>query len=161
MSVDVVETAVGRGRALVVLCVMQLMIILDGTVVTVALPTIQRDLEFSQAGLAWVLNSYLIAFAGLLLLAGRIGDLIGSKRVFVAGLGLFTAASLLCGLAPNAEVLIAGRFLQGVGGALASAVILGMIVSLYPAPGEQARGPWASTASPPPAARPSASFSAA
>ncbi|MGZ0152191.1 MFS transporter [Kribbella sp. WER1] len=129
----------GRAKALVVLCVMQLMIILDGTVVTVALPTIQGDLGFSQAGLAWVMNSYLIAFAGLLLLAGRIGDLIGSKRVFLAGLGLFTAASLLCGLATSAETLIAGRFLQGVGGALASAVILGMIVSLFPAPAEQAR----------------------
>jgi EmrB/QacA subfamily drug resistance transporter len=135
----VVEAARGRGRALVVLCVMQLMIILDGTVVTVALPTIQRDLGFSQAGLAWVMNSYLIAFAGLLLLTGRIGDLIGSKRIFVAGLALFTAASLLCGVAGSEEVLIAGRFLQGVGGALASAVILGMIVNLYPAPGEQAR----------------------
>ncbi|MFF0270950.1 MFS transporter [Kribbella sp. NPDC004536] len=129
----------GRAKALVVLCVMQLMIILDGTVVTVALPTIQGDLGFSQAGLAWVMNSYLIAFAGLLLLAGRIGDLLGSKRVFVAGLGLFTAASLWCGLAANAGALIAGRFLQGVGGALASAVILGMVVSLFPAPGEQAR----------------------
>ncbi|WP_427890497.1 MFS transporter [Kribbella sp. GL6] len=129
----------GRAKALVVLCVMQLMIILDGTVVTVALPTIQGDLGFSQAGLAWVMNSYLIAFAGLLLLAGRIGDLIGSKRVFLAGLGLFTAASLLCGLATSAGTLIAGRFLQGVGGALASAVILGMIVSLFPAPAEQAR----------------------
>ncbi len=128
-----------RAKALAVLCVMQLMIILDGTVVTVALPTIQEELGFSQAGLAWVMNSYLIAFAGLLLLAGRIGDLIGSKRVFLAGLGLFTAASLLCGVATSAEVLIAGRFLQGVGGALASAVILGMIVGLYPAPGEQAR----------------------
>ncbi|GAA1152207.1 DHA2 family efflux MFS transporter permease subunit [Kribbella jejuensis] len=129
----------GRAKALVVLCVMQLMIILDGTVVTVALPTIQGDLGFSQAGLAWVMNSYLIAFAGLLLLAGRIGDLVGSKRVFVAGLGLFTAASLWCGLATDAGALIAGRFLQGVGGALASAVILGMIVNLFPAPGEQAR----------------------
>ncbi|MGW1345250.1 MFS transporter [Kribbella sp. NPDC002412] len=129
----------GRVKALIVLCVMQLMIILDGTVVTVALPTIQEDLGFSQAGLAWVMNSYLIAFAGLLLLAGRIGDLLGSKRVFVAGLGLFTAASLLCGVATSAEMLIAGRFLQGVGGALASAVILGMIVKLFPAPGEQAR----------------------
>ncbi|MEV0289340.1 DHA2 family efflux MFS transporter permease subunit [Kribbella sp. NPDC050820] len=129
----------GRVKALVVLCVMQLMIILDGTVVTVALPTIQEDLGFSQAGLAWVMNSYLIAFAGLLLLAGRVGDLLGSKRVFVAGLALFTAASLLCGLATSAGVLIVGRFLQGVGGALASAVILGMIVKLFPAPGEQAR----------------------
>ncbi|WP_238335260.1 DHA2 family efflux MFS transporter permease subunit [Kribbella amoyensis] len=124
---------------LAVLCAMQLMIILDGTVVTVALPTIQADLGFSQAGLAWVMNSYLIAFAGLLLLAGRLGDLLGSKRVFLAGLALFTAASLVCGIATNAETLIAGRFAQGVGGALASAVILGMIVGLYPAPGEQAR----------------------
>src|SRR6476620_2550426 len=146
MSVDVLGSSSTSGRAtrgrvksLVVLCVMQLMIILDATVVTVALPTIQGDLGFSQAGLAWVMNSYLIAFAGLLLLAGRIGDLIGSKRVFVAGLGLFTAASLLCGLAGSSEVLIGGRFLQGVGGALASAVILGMIVNLYPGPGEQAR----------------------
>jgi len=128
-----------RAKALAVLCAMQLMIILDGTVVTVALPTIQNDLGFSQAGLAWVMNSYLIAFAGLLLLAGRIGDLIGSKRVFLAGLSLFTAASLICGLATSSELLIAGRFLQGVGGALASAVILGMIVGLFPAPGEQAR----------------------
>jgi EmrB/QacA subfamily drug resistance transporter len=128
-----------RVRALAVLCAMQLMIILDGTVVTVALPTIQSDLGFSQAGLAWVMNAYLIAFAGLLLLAGRFGDLIGGKRIFLAGLSLFTAASLLCGLAGSSELLIAGRFAQGVGGALASAVILGMIVGLYPAPGEQAR----------------------
>ena len=128
-----------RVRALAVLCAMQLMIILDGTVVTVALPTIQSDLGYSQAGLAWVMNAYLIAFAGLLLLAGRFGDLIGGKRIFLAGLSVFTAASLLCGLAGSSELLIAGRFAQGVGGALASAVILGMIVRLFPAPGEQAR----------------------
>ncbi len=139
MTIETEIPTTGRLRALVVLCVMQLMIILDGTVVTVALPTLQRDLGFSAAGLAWVMNSYLIAFAGLLLLAGRLGDLIGGKRVFVAGLALFTAASLLCGIATSAEVLIAGRFLQGVGGALASAVILGMIVGLFPGPGEQAR----------------------
>jgi len=136
---SVSRTTAHRARALAVLCAMQLMIILDGTVVTVALPTIQSDLGFSQAGLAWVMNSYLIAFAGLLLLAGRIGDLIGSRSVFLTGLAVFTAASLLCGLAGSAELLIAGRFLQGVGGALASAVILGMIIRLYPAPGEQAR----------------------
>lgn len=129
----------GGAKALAVLCVMQLMIILDATVVTVALPTIQSDLGFTQAGLAWVMNSYLIAFAGLLLLAGRLGDLVGSKQVFLAGLAVFTAASLLCGLATTSEVLIAGRFLQGVGGALASAVILGMIVGLYPEPAGQAR----------------------
>ncbi|KAA2253958.1 DHA2 family efflux MFS transporter permease subunit [Solihabitans fulvus] len=118
---------------------MQLMIILDGAIVTVALPTIQSSLGFSQSGLAWVVNSYLLAFAGLLLLAGRLGDLIGTRRVFLAGLAVFTAASLLCGVAGNQELLLAGRFAQGVGGALASAVILGMIVRLYPQPGEQAR----------------------
>ena len=95
-----------RWLALLLVCAAQLMIILDGTVVTVALPTIQEDLGFSQAGLAWVMNSYLIAFAGLLLLAGRIGDLIGSKRVFLAGLSLFTAASLLCAVAQSQGVLV-------------------------------------------------------
>lgn len=118
---------------------MQLMIILDGTIVTVALPTIQSDLHFSQSGLSWVVNAYLIEFAGLLLLAGRLGDLLGAKRVFLWGLAVFTAASLLCGLADTPEWLIAGRALQGAGAALASAVILGMITRLYPEPGEQAR----------------------
>ncbi|MFE7487928.1 MFS transporter [Kitasatospora sp. NPDC057965] len=118
---------------------MQLMIILDGTIVTVALPTIQNDLEFSQGGLSWVVNSYLIAFAGLLLLSGRLGDLIGNKKVFLAGLATFTVASLICGVANTAGLLIAGRFVQGVGAALASAVVLGMIVGLYPEPGEQAK----------------------
>src|ERR1700730_8344595 len=118
---------------------MQLMIILDGTIVSVALPAIKADLGFSDAGLAWVVNAYLIAFAGLLLLSGRLGDLIGSRRVFLAGLAVFTAASLLCGLASGPEALIIGRFVQGIGGALASAVILGMIVRSYPDRGEQAR----------------------
>ena len=125
--------------ALTVLCTMQLMIILDGTIVTVALPTIQRELGFGQAGLAWVMNSYLIAFAGLLLLSGRLGDLIGARRTFLAGLALFTAASAVCGVAGSPEVLLAGRFLQGVGGALSSAVILGMIISLFPERVAQAR----------------------
>ncbi|MFI9720523.1 MFS transporter [Streptomyces sp. NPDC052396] len=128
-----------RGRALTILCAMQLMIILDGTIVTVALPAIQSSLHFSQSGLSWVVDSYLIAFAGLLLLSGRLGDLIGSKKVFLAGLMTFTAASLLCGVSVSAGMLIAGRFLQGVGAALASAVVLGMIVGLYPEPGEQAK----------------------
>ncbi|MBC9717777.1 MFS transporter [Streptomyces sp. TRM66268-LWL] len=118
---------------------MQLMIILDGTVVTVALPAIQRDLHFSQTGLSWVVNSYLIVFAGLLLLSGRLGDLVGGKRVFLWGLAVFTAASLLCGLATTPEWLITGRALQGLGAALASAVILGLITRLYPEPGRQAR----------------------
>ncbi|HVA28030.1 MAG TPA: MFS transporter, partial [Candidatus Baltobacteraceae bacterium] len=103
------------------------MIVLDSTVVNVALPSIQNEFGFSQSTLAWVINAYLIAFAGLLLLSGRLGDLIGSKRVFIAGIALFTAASLLCGLAWNGTVLIAARFAQGTGGAMASAVILAMI----------------------------------
>jgi len=128
-----------RWVSLVVLCAGMLMVILDQTIVNVALPSIQEDLGFSQSGLAWVVNAYLIAFGGLLLLSGRMGDLIGRKRVFMAGLAVFTLASLLCGLAQSQEMLIGARFLQGAGGAMASAVILGMIVTLFPAPGEQAK----------------------
>jgi EmrB/QacA subfamily drug resistance transporter len=128
-----------RWLALVVLCAGMLMIILDQTIVTVALPSIQRDLGFSQSGLAWVVNAYVVPFGGLLLLAGRLGDLAGRKRVFVAGLALFTAASLWCGLARSAGMLIAARFVQGIGGATTSAVILGMIVPMFPQPRERAR----------------------
>jgi EmrB/QacA subfamily drug resistance transporter len=129
----------GRWIALIVLCVGMLMIILDSTVVNVALPSIQRDLGFSQPNLAWVVNAYLITFGGLLLLAGRLGDLIGRKRIFMAGLALFTTASLLCGLSQSQGVLIGARFVQGVGGALTSAVILGMVVTMFPEPREQAK----------------------
>ena len=118
------------------------MIVLDATIVNVALPSIQRDLGFSAGGLAWVVNAYLIAFGGVLLLAGRLGDLIGRRRVFLAGLAVFTAASLLCGLAPDRDVLVAARFVQGLGGALTSAVVLGMIVGMFPraaGPGQGAR----------------------
>jgi EmrB/QacA subfamily drug resistance transporter len=128
-----------RWIALVVLCTGMLMIVLDMTIVNVALPSIQADLGFSQAGLAWVVNAYLIAFAGLLLLAGRLGDLAGRRNIFLAGLAVFTAASLLCGLAANREMLVGARFLQGMGGALTSAVILGMIVTMFPEPREQAK----------------------
>jgi EmrB/QacA subfamily drug resistance transporter len=128
-----------RWLALYVLCTGVLMIVLDVTVVNVALPSIQNDLDFSQSNLAWVVNAYLIAFGGLLLLSGRIGDLIGFRRVFIAGLAVFTAASLLCGLAQSQEMLIAARFIQGAGGALASAVTLGMIVTMFPEPREQAK----------------------
>src|SRR5919198_1320333 len=128
-----------RRRALVVLCVGVLMIVLDATVVNVALPSIQSDLGFSQSSLAWVVNAYLIAFGGLLLLAGRLGDLVSRRGVFLAGLGVFTAASLLCGLAQSQALLITARFVQGVGGAMTSAVILGMIVTMFPEPREQAR----------------------
>ncbi|MBC5816050.1 MAG: DHA2 family efflux MFS transporter permease subunit [Candidatus Eremiobacteraeota bacterium] len=116
-----------------------LMIVLDGTVVNVALPSIQSDLGFSQANLAWVVNAYMIAFGGLLLLAGRLGDLIGAKRVFIVGLVAFTVASILCGVAWSQPVLIAARFLQGIGGALASSVILAMIVTMFTQPAERAR----------------------
>jgi EmrB/QacA subfamily drug resistance transporter len=128
-----------RWMALNVLCVGMLMIVLDATIVNVALPTIQEDLGFSQNDLAWVVNAYLIAFGGLLLLAGRIGDLIGQRRIFLIGLAVFTCASLLCALAQSQGVLIAARFVQGVGGALTSAVILGMIVTMFPEPREQAK----------------------
>jgi EmrB/QacA subfamily drug resistance transporter len=128
-----------RWPALYVLCTGVLMIVLDATVVNVALPTIKNDLDFSQSDLAWVVNAYLIAFGGLLLLAGRLGDLIGHRRVFLAGLAVFTVASLLCGLAQSQAMLIGARFLQGAGGAAASAVTLGMIVTMFPEPREQAK----------------------
>src|SRR6266849_3985330 len=138
---DLVKGPAGPSRwlALVVLCAGMLMIILDQTIVNVALPAIQRDLGFSQSSLAWIVNAYLIPFGGLLLLAGRLGDLVGRKRILIAGLVVFTVASLLCGLSTNQQVLIGARFLQGVGGAMASALILGMIVAMFPEPREQAR----------------------
>jgi EmrB/QacA subfamily drug resistance transporter len=128
-----------RWLALVVLCAGMLMIVLDATIVNVALPSIQHDLRFSQANLAWVVNAYLIPFGGLLLLAGRLGDLIGRKRVFLAGLAVFTAASLLCGVSSSQEMLIVARLVQGLGGAMTSTVILGVIVTMFPEPREQAR----------------------
>jgi cyanate permease len=128
-----------RWIALVALCAGFLMIILDQTIVNVALPSIQSDLHFSQSSLAWVVNAYLIAFGGLLLLVGRLGDLIGRRRIFLAGLALFTTASMLCGLAQSQGLLIGARFVQGIGGAMTSAVILGMIVTMFPKPAEQAK----------------------
>ena len=128
-----------RWLALYVLCAGMLMIVLDGTIVNVALPSIQDSLGFSQTNLAWVVNAYLIPFGGLLLLAGRIGDLVGQRRVFLVGLTIFTIASLLCAASPAQGVLIGARFIQGIGGALSSAVILGMIVTMFPKPAEQAK----------------------
>src|SRR5688572_23321153 len=135
------QTMTDRNRwmALYVLCAGMLMIVLDITVVNVALPSIQDDLGFSQASLAWVVNAYLIAFGGLLLLSGRFGDILGRKSIFMAGLGVFIAASLLCGVAQSQEMLVGARFIQGVGGAMTSAVILGMIVTMFPEPREQAK----------------------
>ncbi|NYI04715.1 MFS transporter [Allostreptomyces psammosilenae] len=131
----------GRSRwlALGVLATGMLMIILDGSIVTVAMPAIQSDLGFTPAGLSWVVNAYLIAFGSLLLLAGRLGDLIGRKRMFLHGVAVFTAASLLAGAATSPALLIAARFLQGVGSAMASAVSLGILVTLFTEPRERAR----------------------
>ena len=117
--------------ALAALLATQLMVILDGTIVNVALPTIRTDLGFTDTGLAWVVNGFFVAFAVLLLPAGRLGDLVGTRKVFVAGLVLFTAATALCGLATSPTSLVAARVAQGVGGALTSAVVLGMIAGLY------------------------------
>jgi len=128
-----------RWIALYVLCTGVLMIVLDATVVNVALPSIKDDLDFTQNNLAWVVNAYLIAFGGSLLLAGRLGDLLGYRRIFMIGLGVFTGASLVCALSQSQEMLIAARFVQGAGGALASAVTLGMIVTMFPEPREQAK----------------------
>jgi EmrB/QacA subfamily drug resistance transporter len=133
------HTEKSRWLALYVLCAGMLMIVLDATIVNVALPSIQEDLDFSQANLAWVVNAYLIPFGGLLLLAGRLGDLLGQRRVFIVGLAIFTIASALCAASIDQGMLIGARFIQGVGGALASAVILAMIVRMFPRPADQAK----------------------
>src|SRR5712692_2286165 len=133
------RTGDSRWLALVILCTGFLMIVLDQTIVNVALPSIKNDLGFSQGGLAWVVNAYLIAYGGLLLLAGRLGDLVGRKRIFLIGLFMFTAASLLCGLSISQPMLVAARFLQGIGGAVSTAVILGMVVTMFPEPAERAK----------------------
>src|SRR5215211_2224020 len=138
-GVGMTTTERSRTIALVVLCTGMLMIVLDSAIVNVALEPIQSDLGFSQSSLAWVVNAYLIPFGGLLLLAGRLGDLIGRRTIFLVGLALFTFASALCGLAQSQEMLVGARFLQGVGGAVTSAVILGMIVTMFPEPREQAK----------------------
>jgi len=128
-----------RWMALVVVCMAQLMIVLDATIVNVALPDIQRDLGFTQDDLTWVINAFLITFGSFLLLAGRLGDLLGRKRVFLLGVTVFTAASLLCGLAPTQGVLIGARFLQGIGAAMQASVILAIIVTQFAEPAERAR----------------------
>jgi EmrB/QacA subfamily drug resistance transporter len=128
-----------RWLSLIVLCTGFLLIVVDMTIVNVALPSIQKDLGFSQSGLAWVVNAYLIAFGGLLLLAGRVGDLLGRRRVYLVGLAIFTGASVLCGLSFAQPMLIGARFIQGIGGAVSSAVILAMIVTMFPEPNERAK----------------------
>jgi EmrB/QacA subfamily drug resistance transporter len=120
-----------------VLCLGQLMVILDQTVVNVALPSIQRELHFTPSALAWIINAYLITFGGLLLLAGRVGDLIGQKKVFITGLALFTVTSAWCGLSGSQTELICARFVQGIGAAAVAATILGILVTLFPDPREK------------------------
>ena len=127
-----------RWTALAVVCMGQLMMVLDATIVNVALPSMQRDLGFSQANLAWVIDAYMIAFGSFLLLAGRLGDLFGRKRMFLTGLVMFTLASIGCGLADGQGVLIAARFIQGLGGAVASAAVLALLVTEFPRPHERA-----------------------
>jgi len=129
-----------RRLPLALLCAAVLMAIVDETVVSVALPAIQRDLGFATDDLSWIVNAYLAGFGGLLLLSGRIGDLVGRKTVLLAGLSLFVLASGLCGAAPSSAWLVAGRFVQGVGGGMAGAVALGMVVALFDDPRLQARG---------------------
>ncbi|MEU0554325.1 MFS transporter [Dactylosporangium sp. NPDC006015] len=128
-----------RGAALAVLATGMLMTILDGSIVTVAMPVMQTDLGFTPSGLTWIVNAYLIAFGSLLLLSGRLGDLLGRRRMLIAGTVVFVAASVLAGLATGPEMLVAARFLQGAGSAMASAVSLGIVVTLYPAPAERAK----------------------
>jgi EmrB/QacA subfamily drug resistance transporter len=128
-----------RWAALFVVCLAQLMIVLDVTIVNVALPSIQHDLDFSQSSLTWVVNAFLVTFGSLLLLAGRLGDLVGRKRVFLAGVVTFTVASLLCGVAPTQEALIGARLLQGIGAAAQASVILAIIVTEFPQAAERAR----------------------
>jgi EmrB/QacA subfamily drug resistance transporter len=128
-----------RWLALYVLCLGSLMIVLDVTIVNVALPSIRRDLGFSEASLAWVVNAYLLTYGGCLLLGGRLGDIYGHRRLFLGGIGLFTAASLACGLAHSQSMLVVARAVQGVGGAVASAVALSLMMTLFTETGERAK----------------------
>jgi len=128
-----------RWLALIVLCLGDLMIVLDVTIVGVALPSIREDLGFSEESLAWVVNAYLLTFGGFLLLGGRLGDIVGHRRMFLAGISLFTAASVACGFAGSQGVLIAARAVQGVGGAIVSAVALSLIITLFTEPAERAK----------------------
>jgi EmrB/QacA subfamily drug resistance transporter len=128
-----------RWLALIVLCLGDLMIVLDVTIVGVALPSIREDLGFSEESLAWVVNAYLLTFGGFLLLGGRLGDLVGHRRMFLTGIALFTSASVACGLAGSQGVLVAARAVQGVGGAIVSAVALSLIITLFTEPAERAK----------------------
>src|SRR6478752_5940224 len=143
ISTVIISTTENASRrkwmALVVVCLGQLMMVVDMTIVNVALPVVQRDLRFSQADLTWVVNAYLISYGSFLLLAGRLGDLLGRKRVFLSGLTLFTLASVACGFADDQLTLIVARFIQGIGGAVATSVIIALIVTDFPRPDERVK----------------------
>src|SRR6186713_2078472 len=128
-----------RWLALLIVCLGDLMIVLDVTIVGVALPSIREDLGFSETSLAWVVNAYLLTFGGFLLLGGRLGDLFGHRRIFLLGLAVFTLASAACGFATTQGVLIAARAVQGLGGAVVSAVALSLIMNVFTEPGERAK----------------------
>src|SRR5437762_3025118 len=128
-----------RWLAFIVLCFGVLMIVLDTTIVNVALPSIKEDLRFTQTSLVWVVNAYMLTFGGFLLLGGRLGDLFGHRRLFLAGITLFTLASLACGLSNSQALLIAARAVQGLGGAVVSAVALSLIMNLFTEPAERAK----------------------
>src|SRR5881409_2576981 len=128
-----------RWLALIVLCLGDLMIVLDTTIVNVALPSIREDLGFTQTSLVWVVNAYMLTFGGFLLLGGRLGDLFGQRRMFLTGVALFTVASLACGVAPTQFTLVAARAVQGLGGAVVSAVGLSLIMTMFTDAGERAR----------------------
>src|SRR2546427_4431225 len=133
------ERSSGRWFALIVLCLGALMIVLDTTIVNVALPSIRQDLGFSQTSLAWVVNAYLLTFGGFLLLGGRLGDLFGHRRLFLIGISLFTAASIVCGISTTQGLLVAARAVQGVGGAIVSAVALSLMMNLFTEQAERAK----------------------
>ena len=139
MTDQVTTDTRGRWLALIVLCLGDLMIVLDTTIVNVALPSIRTNLGFSQTSLAWVVNAYLLTFGGFLLLGGRLGDLYGHRRMFLAGVSLFTVASIACGLSTTKGLLIGARAVQGIGGAVVSAVALSLIMGLFSEPGERAK----------------------
>src|SRR5690242_21790651 len=128
-----------RWLALLVLCLGDLMIVLDTTIVNVALPSIRVDLGFLQTSLVWVVNAYMLTFGGFLLLGGRLGDLYGHRRLFLLGITLFTLASLACGLASTQAFLIAARAIQGLGGATVTAVALSLIMDLFSEPADRAK----------------------
>src|SRR5438445_48817 len=136
------ETPMNNSRrwlALYVLCAGELMIVLDTTIVNVALPSIRESLRFTETSLVWVVNAYMLTYAGFLLLGGRLGDLFGHRRLFLYGIALFTAASLACGLSGSQALLVGARAVQGLGGAVVSAIALSLLMDLFTEPGDRAK----------------------